>query len=89
MLSERIQVMRQPQFDAFGEPVTQGLHAAAEPANCTHTTSRIALKAGIGVFWTLVVVIVAARAAFFDPNFAEHFSSVAALGHYLQQLSAT
>jgi hypothetical protein len=81
--------MRQLQFDAFGEPVTQDLHAAAEPANCTGAASRIALKAGIGVFWMLVVVIVAARAAFFDPNFAEHLSSAVALGQYVQQLIAT
>jgi hypothetical protein len=81
--------MRQLQFDAFGEPITQDLHAVAEPANCTGAASRIALKAGIGVFWMLVVVIVAARAAFFDPNFAEHFSSAVALGQYVQQLIAT
>ncbi|WP_430914040.1 hypothetical protein [Methylobacterium sp. sgz302541] len=78
--------MRQLQFDPFGEPVTQDLRGAAAPAS--RTASRIALKAGVGAFWALVVVIVAARAAYFDPDFAEHFGSVAALGHYLQQLIA-
>jgi hypothetical protein len=34
------------------------------------------------LFWAAVVAIVAARAIYFDPDFAERFSSVAALvGH--------
>ncbi|WP_244409761.1 hypothetical protein [Methylorubrum populi] len=41
--------------------------------------SRIALRTGVGLFWTLVVVIVAARAAYFHPHFAEQFGRVAAL----------
>ena len=81
--------MCQLQFDAFGEPVAQDLHTATEPANRAGTTSRLALKSGIGMFWTLVVVIVAMRAAFFDPNLAERFSSVAMLGDRLQQLIST
>ena len=78
--------MRQLQFDPFGEPVAQDLRSIDVAGSRPGAVSRIALKAGVGVFWGLVVVIVAARAAYFDPDFAEHFGSVAALGHYLQQL---
>ncbi|WP_238253900.1 hypothetical protein [Methylorubrum podarium] len=39
----------------------------------------MALRTGVGLFWALVVVIVAARAAYFHPEFAERFGSVAAV----------
>ncbi|TXN21561.1 hypothetical protein [Methylobacterium sp. WL9] len=69
--------MRSIQFDPFGEPVAQ----AAEQDRPS-TVSRLALRSGVGLFWAMVVVIVAARAAYFDPSFAEKFSSVALMiGH--------
>ncbi|GJD68390.1 hypothetical protein [Methylobacterium gnaphalii] len=69
--------MRPIQFDPFGEPVALD---ADQPRSST--ASRIALRSGVGLFWAMVVVIVAARAAYFDPDFAEKFGSVASLiGH--------
>jgi hypothetical protein len=68
--------MRPVQFDSFGEPVPQAIDQEQTAA------SRIALRSGVGLFWAAVVAIVAARAIYFDPDFAERFSSVAALvGH--------
>ncbi|MFF8799662.1 MULTISPECIES: hypothetical protein [unclassified Methylobacterium] len=44
--------------------------------------SRVALRSGVGLFWAMVVAIVAARAAYFDPALSEKVASVAALfGH--------
>ncbi|GLS45268.1 hypothetical protein [Methylobacterium brachythecii] len=69
--------MRPIQFDPFGEPVAHGTDHGAPSS-----VSRIALRTGVGLFWAMVVVIVAARAAYFNPNFAEKFGSVASLiGH--------
>ncbi len=64
------------QFDSFGEPVLPVSHR--EPA----AVSRVALRFGVGLFWALVVVIVAARAAYFDLRLSDTFASVASLlGH--------
>lgn len=69
--------MRPIQFDPFGEPVAQGSDEDRPSA-----ASRIALHSGVGLFWAMVVVIVAARAAYFNPEFAEKFGTVASLvGH--------
>ena len=66
------------QFDPFGEPVAQG----AEQANGS-SASRIALRSGVGLFWMMVVAIVAARAVYFDPDFAEKFDNLTSLlGHF-------
>lgn len=64
--------MRPVQYDSFGEPI-------AQPVRDERVVSRIALRTGVGLFWTLVVVIVAARAAYFHPHFTEQFGHVAAL----------
>lgn len=64
--------MRPVQYDSFGEPI-------AQPVREERVVSRIALRTGVGLFWTLVVVIVAARAAYFHPHLAEQFGHVAAL----------
>jgi hypothetical protein len=63
------------QFDAFGEPVEY----AEPPASASEHSeaSRWMLRAGTGLFWSLVVIIVAARATFFDPDFAGSFAHVA------------
>ena len=47
---------------------------------------RIILRSGVGLFWMLVIGIVAARAAYFDPDFAEKFGSIAALTNYLHAI---
>ena len=64
------------QFDSFGEPILPA--SDKEPT----TVSRVALRSGVGLFWVMVVAIVAARAAYFDPALREKFASVASLfGH--------
>ncbi len=66
--------MQHVQFDSFGEPIPQRItHETATP----RAGSRVALAAGMGVFWSLVVVIVLARAFYFDPDFASKFQQVA------------
>jgi hypothetical protein len=61
------------QFDPFGERVDAALKAAE-----TDRVSRGLSRAGMGLFWLLVVVIVSARVAFFDPDFAEKSTHFAA-----------
>lgn len=73
--------MRPIQFDPFGEPVAQAASHDQRSA-----ASRIALRSGVGLFWVLVVGIVAARAVYFDPDFADKFGSVAALVKHLQTI---
>ncbi|HEY0329409.1 MAG TPA: hypothetical protein VGC77_09940 [Rhodopseudomonas sp.] len=62
------------QFDAFGEPVEY-----AEPRLPSEQgqASRWLTRAGAGLFWALLVAIVAARAAFFNPDFAASFAEFA------------
>jgi hypothetical protein len=56
-------IMVEPsKFDPFGEPVT--MVDAAEPAQA----SRWLARTGATLFWTLVTVIVAARAVYFEPG---------------------
>jgi len=65
--------VRNPQYDAFGEPVDY-----VEPrVPAGGQGSRWMLRAGTGLFWSLVAVIVAARAAFFNPDFAASFAQMA------------
>ena len=73
--------MRSIQFDPFGEPVAQ-----ADQDERPGIASRIALRSGVGLFWVLVIGIVAARAVYFDPDFAEKFGSVAALMKHVQTI---
>lgn len=70
-------VMRPVQYDSFGEPIAQAISE-------DHPVSRIAMRSGIGLFWAAVVVIVGARAAYFNPAFAETLASVASLADYLK-----
>lgn len=68
--------MSRVQYDSFGEPILSA--SDREPT----TASRVALRSGVGLFWAMVVAIVAARAAYFDPALSEKFASVASLvGH--------
>ncbi len=65
--------MSRVQYDSFGEPILPV--SDKEPT----TASRVALRSGVGLFWVMVVAIVAARAAYFDPVLSEMVASVAAL----------
>lgn len=67
--------MRDVQFDAFGEVVSDSVRSVGPLQG---RASKIVLRAGVGLFWSLVVVIVAARVATFDPDFARSFGTVAA-----------
>ncbi len=55
-------MMQDPKFDPFGEPVAMAESVA--PARA----SRWLMRAGASLFWTLVVIIVAARAIYFEPG---------------------
>lgn len=65
--------MRPVQFDSFGEPVALLVHDEHSPV------SRIALRSGVGLFWAMVLAIVAARVVYFDSDFTERFGSVVSL----------
>lgn len=73
--------MRPVHFDSFGEPIPQRVNPGTVT---TRTTSRGALVAGIGIFWSLVVVIVTARAFYFNPDFASTFQQIADFVHGLR-----
>lgn len=53
----------QPKFDPFGEAV-----AMAEPVGSRERSSKWLMRTGTGVFWSLVIVIVLARAVYFEPG---------------------
>ena len=82
--------MRHIQFEPFGEPVDEAVahdpRSGWMPNAEKRTASRIVLRSGVGLFWMLVIGIVAARAAYFDPDFAEKFGSIAAVTHYLHSI---
>ena len=66
--------MPQPSFDPFGEPVTTTA-VERRPGGAWLT------RAGNIVFWSLVAVIVAARAAYFHPDVAFRFNAAVAYLH--------
>ena len=55
--------MSQSAFDPFGEPVP-----VIDASVASERTSRWLKTAGTSVFWALVVTIVVARAAYFEPG---------------------
>jgi hypothetical protein len=58
-----VKIMVEPsKFDLFGEPVA--VIDAAEQAGA----SRWLTRTGAGLFWALVIAIVAARAVYFEPG---------------------
>ena len=63
-----------PKFDPFGEPVR--IADAAEPA-------RWLARTGTGLFWTLVIAIVAARAVYFEPGVFNGFDRALAFAQSL------
>ncbi|UYW27524.1 hypothetical protein OKC48_03060 [Methylorubrum extorquens] len=68
------------QFDSFGEPILPA--SDKEPT----TASRVALRSGVGLFWVMVLAIVAARAAYFAPSLSEKVASVASLFGHLRNV---
>jgi hypothetical protein len=55
-------MMQERKFDAFGEPLAMADSLAPAPS------SRWLMRAGTGLFWSLVTVIVLARAIYFEPG---------------------
>jgi hypothetical protein len=66
--------MRKYQFDPFGE--TLQIPPTGEVRQ--GRASQVALRLGVGVFWSLVAVIVTARVVYFDPGAAKTFWLAAA-----------
>jgi hypothetical protein len=66
--------MRNLQFDPFGEAL-QGVASAHPQAG---RASKVASLLGIGLFWSLVAIIIMARAVYFNPDLAKTFGDVAA-----------
>lgn len=80
--------MQDNQYDAFGEPVAHGLRAVPACGGDSGRASRVLVRSGVGLFWMLVIAVVGARVAYFDPDFAEKFGSVAAVADYIRALFA-
>ena len=66
--------MQHVEFDSFGEPIPQQF---VRKGQSPRVSSHIALMVGMGIFWSLVVVIVSVRAFYFNPHFALTFKQVA------------
>jgi hypothetical protein len=64
-------------FDPFGEEVTMTERTAPVRG------SRWLMRAGAGLFWTLVIVIVAARAIYFQPGIFNGFERALAFAQNL------
>ena len=68
---------RDSQYDAFGERVAGSEKFADVPQG---RFSQVAVRAGVTMFWSLVVGIVAARVVYFDPDLAKTFGALAVNG---------
>lgn len=68
-------------FDPFGESLAlDHEHKASADA------SRLALNTGVGLFWVMVFVIVAARVAYFEPNLSAKLGGVAAMVNHFKTI---
>ena len=70
--------MERTSFEPFGEQLV-----SATDSQPQSRASKMLLRAGTSVFWTLVAGIVLARAAFFEPGVYDSFSHVASLAKNL------
>lgn len=70
--------MERTGFEPFGEQLVSGTDT--QPRS---RASKLLLRAGTGLFWSLVAAIVLARAAFFQPGVYDSFSHVASLAKNL------
>ena len=75
--------MQEVRFEAFGEPVKYNEACVATPQRLI---SSGVMLAGTGLFWSLVVVIVAARAIYFVPDFAGKLWQIEALGRTIRTI---
>jgi hypothetical protein len=70
--------MERTGFEPFGEQLV-----SATDTQPTSRAAKLVLRAGTGLFWSLVAAIVLARAAFFEPGVYDGFSQVASLAKNL------
>jgi hypothetical protein len=66
--------MERTGFEPFGEQLV-----SATDTQPRSRASKMLLRAGTGLFWSLVAAIVLARAAFFEPGVYDSFSHVASV----------
>jgi hypothetical protein len=77
-VSHLAKIMIEPsKFDPFGEPVAMA--DTVEPARA----SRWLTRTGAGLFWSLVIAIVAARAVYFEPGVFNSLDRALAFAHSL------
>ena len=70
--------MERTGFEPFGEQLV-----SATDTQPRSRASKMLLRAGTGLFWSLVAAIVLARAAFFQPGVYDSFSHVASVAKNL------
>jgi hypothetical protein len=71
----------QAKFDPFGEPVKYDEPRLSAPQGAV---GGWLARAGTGIFWSLVAVILVARAVYFDPDLAGKFGQVASLSQAIR-----
>lgn len=75
--------MPETKFDSFGEPVNY------DERRLSASQGAVAgwlARAGTGIFWLLVAIILVARAVYFDPDVAGKFDRVAALSRAVRTI---
>lgn len=70
--------MERTGFEPFGEQLV-----SATDVQPKSRASKLLLRTGTGLFWSLVAAIVLARAAFFEPGVYDNFSHVASIAKNL------
>ncbi|MGE5159443.1 MAG: hypothetical protein ACM3OF_15005 [Gemmatimonas sp.] len=70
-------MMQDPRFDPFGEPV------ATADSQASGSGSLWLTRTGAGLFWILVIIIVAARAVYFQPGIFNGLDRAVALAQGL------
>jgi hypothetical protein len=73
--------MPETKFDSFGEPVNYSESSVAQSAGAV---AGWLARAGTVIFWSLVAIILVARAVFYDPNIAGRFDHVAELSRAIR-----
>jgi hypothetical protein len=82
--ASRKRPVQHPHFDGFGERLPECDFSAAAPPR--ERVSRLMLRLGTGLFWSLVIVVVAARVIYFDPDLAAKFGQFAAVPSVLRAI---
>jgi hypothetical protein len=75
--------VQREKFDSFGERLNYDERGQSTPSK---PVAGWLARAGTGIFWSLVFVILVARAVCFDPDFARKFGQVAALSRAIRTI---